>query len=211
MKNKGLFALMALLAIALVGGTIGASASANGGASAAKKKKRCPAGTHKVVVKKHGKKKKKCVPNTNGGGNGSHTSLVRATLTWSNGGASDVDMDLFVFDGSGNVAGDGVDNIPNSSMSPDIPGPAGTQTFTDQAFDLKRPLSFGVCYQVSGSVHTDFTITYVTADGQTHTETRADDNSLTGGKDSPGSAAHFNYPGGPTIPSTYCPGTSLVP
>jgi hypothetical protein len=96
-----------------------------------------------------------------------------------------------------------------SAISPDVTGPSGQETFTDQAFNLKRPLSFGVCYMVGGSVHTDFTITYVTADGATHTETRADDNSLTGGFDSPGSAAHYNYPGGAPIPSDYCPGTPL--
>ncbi len=31
-------------------------------------------------------------------------------------------------------------------MSPDLTGPQGSETFTDLAFNQKRPLSFGVCY-----------------------------------------------------------------
>jgi hypothetical protein len=205
MKKLGILALVLALAVA-----VGALSSS--GAVAKKKKKKCPAGTHKVVIKKkNGKKKRKCVPNSTTGGGGGNTPLVRATLTWSNGGAMDEDMDLFVFDASGHQAGNGSDTIPNSTMSPDVTGPAGTETFTDQAFNLKRPLSFGVCYMVGGSVHTDYTITYVTADGVTHTETRADDNSLTGGKDSLGSAAHVNYDGGAPIPTGYCGTTPLLP
>ena len=138
-------------------------------------------------------------------------SVVRAKLVWSNGGASDVDMDLFVFDSSGHVAGKGTDAIPSSTLSPDVQGPSGTETFTDLNGNSHRPFSFGVCYTVGGSVHTDYTITYVTSDGVTHSETRADDNSLTGGKDSLGNSAHVNYPAdGVAIPSDYCPGTSPV-
>jgi hypothetical protein len=119
-------------------------------------------------------------------------------LNWSNGGSDDVDMDLFVFDASGQQAGNGSDTIPSSTLSPDLTGPAGSETFTDLAFNQKRPLSFGVCYTVGGSVHTDYTITYVTADGVSHTDTRAGDNSL-------GSSDHVDYPGGAPIPTGYCP------
>jgi hypothetical protein len=198
-RNKGL-ALLALLALAAftITATIGGSASASSGNAVAAKKKCKKKKKQAASAKKKKCKKKK--GNTN-------TSLVRATLNWSNGGSDDVDMDLFVFDASGHQAGNGSDTIPESVLSPDLTGPQGSETFTDQAFNQKRALSFGVCYMVSGSVHTDYTITYVTADGATHTETRADD----GVPPSLGSAAHVNYPGGAPIPDNYCPGTSLVP
>jgi hypothetical protein len=204
MRRKGLLglALLAILALTITV-TVGAAASAAGGHAVAAKKKKCKKKKHAASAKKKKCKKKK----NNGGGGGTNTPLVRATLNWSNGGSSDVDMDLFVFDANGNRAGNGSDAIPTSTISPDLTGPAGTETFTDQAFNLKRPLSFGVCYMVSGSVHTDYTITYVTADGATHTETRADD----GTPPSLGSSAHVNYPGGAPIPDGYCGTTSLVP
>jgi hypothetical protein len=196
-RNKGLV-LLALLALAAftITATVGGSASASSGNAVAAKKK-CKKKKHATSAKKKKCKKKKPPANT---------PLVRATLNWSNGGADDVDMDLFVFDTTGHQAGNGADTIPLSTMSPDLTGPQGSETFTDLAFNQKRPLSFGVCYRVSGSVHTDYTITYVTADGATHTETRADD----GIPPSLGSEAHVNYPGGAPIPD-YCPGTSEVP
>ncbi len=205
-KGPALLVLLALVAFTITATVGGAASAASGNAVAAKKKKKkkCKKGFVKKKVKaKKGKKKFKCVKKKGV----ANTPLVRATLTWSNGGAPDVDMDLFVFDASGQQAGNGSDAIPLSTLSPDQTGPAGTETFTDLAFNQKRPLSFGVCYTVSGSVHTDYTITYVTADGASHTETRADD----GTPPSLGSSAHVNYPGGAPIPDNYCPGTSLVP
>jgi hypothetical protein len=198
-SNKGLLglALLAIAALAITA-TVGATASASGGTAVAAKKK----------CKKHKKqadsaKKKKCKKKKGP----ASTPLVRATLIWSNGGADDIDMDLFVFDSSGHQAGNGSDTIPLSSISPDLTGRAGSETFTDQAFNQKRPLSFGVCYMVGGSVDVDFTITYVTADGVTHTDTHA-------GPDDPhphlGEKAHLNYPGGAPIPDNYCPGTNLI-
>jgi hypothetical protein len=198
MKRNGflMLALLAVVAMAITA-TVGGTASASRGTAVAAKKKCKKSKKHADSAKKK-KCKKKGVANT---------PLVRATLTWSNGGADDIDMDLFAFDASGHQAGNGSDAIPLSTMSPDLTGPAGTETFTDQAFNQKRPLSFGVCYMVSGSVDVDFTITYVTADGQTHTDTHA-------GPDDPhphlGSEAHLNYPGGAPIPDNYCPGTNLV-
>ena len=196
--NKGLIGLALVAVMALMVATVGASASASGGHAVAAKKK-----CKKKKASSAKKKKKKCKKKKGA----ANTPLVRATLTWSNGGAPDVDMDLFAFDASGHQAGNGADTIPESTISPDLTGPQGSETFTDLAFNQKRPLSFGVCYMVSGSVHTDYTITYVTADGVTHTETRADD----GVPPSLGSEAHVNYPGGAPIPDNYCPGTSLVP
>jgi hypothetical protein len=197
-RNKGLV-LLALIALAAftITATVGGSASASSGHAVAAKKK-CKKKKHAASAKKKRCKKRKNVP---------PVSVVRATLTWSNGGSSDVDMDLFVFDTSGRQAGNGSDAIPASDLSPDVTGPAGTETFTDLNAKQNRPFSFGVCYLVGGSVHTDYTITYVTSDGVTHTETRADD----GIPPSLGSSAHVNYPGGAPIPDNYCPGTSLVP
>jgi hypothetical protein len=189
-QNKGMLGLAIVAALAMGVTTVAASASASSSGAVAAKKK-CK------KKKAHSAKKKKCKKKKKGGA----TTLVRATLTWSNGGASDVDMDLFVFDASGNRAGNGSDTIPQSTLSPDVTGPSGTETFTDLAFNQKRPLSFGVCYTVGGSVHTDYTITYVTADGVSHTETRADD----GTPPSPGSSGHFDYPAGAPIPAGYCP------
>jgi hypothetical protein len=186
-RNKGLLvlALLALLTM-MISVTVGATASASGGNAVAAKKK-CKKKNHAASAKKKKCKKKKA-----------STTVVRATLTWSNGGSSDVDMDLFAFDANGNRAGNGSDTIPMSTLSPDVTGPQGTETFTDQAFNLKRPLSFGVCYIVGGSVHTDYTITYVTADGATHTDTKAGDNSL-------GSSDQVPYPAdGVVVPANFC-------
>jgi hypothetical protein len=203
-RKKGLvlLALLALVAFTITA-TIGGSASASGGnAVAAKKKCKKKKKNHAASAKRKRCKPRKNVP---------QKSVVRATLNWSNGGASDVDMDLFVFDTSGRQAGNGTDAIPASVLSPDITGPSGTETFTDLNGNTPQTLSFGVCYMVGGSVHTDYTITYITADGVTHTETRAGDGSTPGTKQSLGSEAHVNYPGGAPIPDNYCPGTPLVP
>ena len=194
--NKGLIGLALVAVMALMVATVGASASASGGNAVAAKKK-CKKKKASSAKKKKCKKKK----------GAANTPLVRATLNWSNGGSNQVDMDLFVFDASGHQAGNGADTIPESTLSPDLTGPQGSETFTDLAFNQKRPLSFGVCYTQSESIHTDYTITYVTADGVTHTETRADD----GTPPSLGDPAHVNYPGGAPIPDNYCPGTNLVP
>jgi hypothetical protein len=196
--NKGLIGLALVAVLALMAATVGSSASASGGTAVVAKKKCKKHKKQADSAKKKRCKKRKSVP---------PVSVVRATLTWSNGGADDVDMDLFVFDTSGRQAGNGIDAIPASDLSPDQTGPAGTETFTDLNANQHRPLSFGVCYMVGGSVHTDYTITYVTSDGVTHTETRADD----GIPPSLGSEAHVNYAGGAPIPDNYCPGTNLVP
>jgi hypothetical protein len=182
-RNKGLV-LLALVALGAftITATVAGSATASSSAVAAKKK---------CKKKARSAKKKKCKKKKGGATN---TPLVRATLTWHDGGSSDVHMFLFAFDANGNRAGNGTDAIPDSTLSPTIAGPAGSQTFTDLAFNQKRPLSFGVCYDVGGSVHTPFTITYVTADGVTHTDSQ-----------NPGSTFHYEYPGGAPIPTNYCP------
>src|SRR3954454_23948165 len=84
------------------------------------------ASAKKRCMKKHAskkKKKKKC--NQNRKSSATRSPVIRATLTWGNGAADDVDMDLFVFDADGNAAGDGSDTIPMSSITPDFSGRAG--------------------------------------------------------------------------------------
>ena len=140
-QNKGILAACIVAALAL-SITIAGTATASPGAS--KAGKRCK---KKHTAKRKCKKRK---------ADARPSPLIRATLTWSNGGADDVDMDLFVFDANGNRAGNGSNTIPLSSMTPDFSGPGGSETFTDNLFtpQAARDLSFGVCYTVGGSVHT---------------------------------------------------------
>ena len=184
--TRGILAAAIVVALAMAIVTAGAGASAAPSATASAKKK-CHRGNSK-------KKKAKCKRKR--GADAPRSPVIRATLSWSNGSADDVDLDLFVFDSNGDMAGDGSNAIPLTTLSPDVSGPAGSETFTDSLFtpQAARDLSFGVCYRVGGSVHTDFTLTYVTADGAIHGDTR-----------SPGSAFHYDYPGGAPIPEGYCP------
>jgi len=182
-RSKGTTAACACAAIALAVTTGAASAAAAPGASPAAKK--CKKG-HRGRSKCRGKKRRS---------DAGRSPVIRATLMWSNGGADNVDMDLFVFDGNGGMAGDGSDTIPLSSITSDLSGPAGTETFTDDLFSPQaaRDLSFGVCYSAGTPVHTDFTLTYVTADGVVH-----------GDSQSPGMTTRFDYPGGAPVPSGFC-------
>ena len=188
MRRKGILTLALLASLALVSAaTVGATASASGG-HAVEAKKKC-----KKKKANSAKKKKKCKKKKKSG----QAPVVRATLTWGptagDPSADDADLDLYAFDASGNRAGNGSDAIPLSALSPDITGRSGTETFTDLSPSEHRALSFGVCYTVGGSVHTQFTITYMTADGVTHTDTQR-----------PGSSFHYEYPGGVPIPNNYC-------
>jgi hypothetical protein len=119
---------------------------------------------------------------------------VRATITWANADADDADLDLYAFDANGGIAQPSGNTIAQTTVSPDVTGKNGTETFTDNAPAQKREYSFGVCYKVGGSAHAPFTLTYVTADGVTHTEQR-----------DPGSSFHYEFPTGPAIPMNYCP------
>jgi hypothetical protein len=196
--KKGTLALALIATLALtITATVGGAASADPVAQTAGLKK-CLKKAKKIqdpVKRKQAKKKCKKKQGTTPPGTTTNTPLVRATLTWSGGDASDADLDLFAFDASGNRAGNGSDTIPLSTLSPDVTGQAGSETFTDQAFNQHRGFSFAVCYTVGGSAHTPFTITYVTADGATHTDSQ-----------NPGSSFHYDYPAdGVPIPSGYCP------
>jgi hypothetical protein len=199
--KKGILAIAIVSALAVAITTAGATAGASSGNAVAAKKK-CKKKKHASSAKRKRCKARKNVP---------QKSVVRATLNWSNGGASDIDVDLFVFDSSGRQAGNGTDAIPASVLSPDVTGPSGTETFTDLNGNQLQPLSFGVCYLASGSTNVDFTLTYITADGVSHTFTAADD--LPPGPNQRaklGEKAHMNFSGGPAIPDNYCPGTNLV-
>lgn len=184
-KNRGVIALALIAALALVISVAAPMGSASGGAGAdIAKKKKCK------KSKKAGasKKKKKCKKPKK------QAPLVRADITWTNADSNDADLDLFVFDAQGRVAAKGASAIPNSTMSADIVGTSGTETFTDLSPKPLRTFSFAVCYQVGGSAHAPFTITYTTADGVKHTDTQ-----------DPGSSFHYDYPGGAPIPAGYCP------
>jgi hypothetical protein len=178
-RNKGILAACIVAALALAIAIAGTAAGAPGHSKASKRCKRMHS------TKKRCKKRKADMP---------RSPLIRATLTWSNGGEN-ADMDLFVFDGNGGVAGAGSDTIPLSSMTPDFSGPAGYETFTDGLFTPQsvRDLSFGVCYARGAPVPTNFTLTYVTADGAVHGDTQT-----------AGQTTRFDYPGGVAIPSGFC-------
>jgi hypothetical protein len=200
--NKGPLglALLAIVALAITG-IVGAGASASGGTAVVAKKKCKKHKKQADSAKKKRCKKRKNVP---------PVSVVRATVTWSNGGADDIDVDLFAFDTSGRQAGNGTDAIPATDLSPDVTGPAGTETFTDLNAKELRHFGFGVCYRAPGSTNVELTLTYIKSDGDSHTYTAADD--LPAGPNQRaklGESAHINFPDAAVIPD-YCPGTNQV-
>jgi hypothetical protein len=182
--NKGMLVACVVASVAL--GVMAAAEAPAAPASAVAAKKKCKK-RHSSKANRRCKKKRRS--------DATRSPLIRATLTWANGGADDVDMDLFVFDGAGGMAGNGTDTIPLSTITPDVSGPAGRETFTDSLFTLQaaRDLSFGVCYSAGMPVQTDFTLTYVTADGVVH-----------GDSQSPRGTSRFDYPAGPSVPSGFC-------
>ncbi len=188
-RGGGLRTGLALLAaLALVVGLAGVTAETGAGAGAAQtaakgKKAKCKKkkGKKGSAAAKKGKCKKRKAKKP--------APIVRASITWANGDADDADLDLFVF-AAGGVKGQASANaIPKSSFTADATGRNGSETFTDLAPKPARAFSFGVCYQVGGSAHTPFTIKYVTADGQSHTQDI-----------DPGSSFHYEFPGGVPIP-----------
>src|SRR3954469_10807841 len=121
-RNKEVLVACMCAALAFAIASDATIATAGPGMSASAKK-RC--------TKKHASKKKKKKCNQNRKSAATRSPVIRATLTWGNGAADDVDMDLFVFDADGNAAGDGSDTIPMSSITPDFSGRAGFEQFTD--------------------------------------------------------------------------------
>src|SRR3954453_23279142 len=126
-------AIVVVLALAVVTAEASAGPSPSGSAAASAKKK----------CRKAHSKKRKCRKSRRRT-DAPRSPVVRATLTWFNCDADDVDMDLFVFDSNGGVAGNGSDTIPLSMLSSDVTGPAGTETFSDSLFTAQaaRGLSF---------------------------------------------------------------------
>jgi hypothetical protein len=184
MEKRGLIGLVILAILATtISVSASATASASGGAVAKKKCKK-PRSAKKRCRKK--KRRKADAPNL---------PVVRATLTWGNLGTSGVDVDLYAFDSNGNQAGNGSSTIPLSSLSGDVTGSSGSETFTDSLFtpQAARHLSFGVCYLTDVRTPMNFTITYVTADGVIHGDNR-----------SASFSSEFDYPGGAPIPSNFC-------
>jgi hypothetical protein len=109
--TKGILAVAIVAALAVTITAAGATAGASSGSAVAAKKCKKHKKQADSAKKKRCKKRKHVPP----------VSVVRATLNWSNGGADDVDMDLFVFDGQGRQAGNGTDAIPASDLSPTSP------------------------------------------------------------------------------------------
>jgi hypothetical protein len=196
--NKGLAALALLAAIALVTGVLAGPAGASGGATASSLKSCLKKAKKKKTHHKRKKAKRRChkkyEPPTP-----KPTPTVRATLTWDAnppGGGSNIDLDLWVFDSSGNKARAAADTIPNTSFSSNDTTNPGIETFTDSIYTNPggRNFSYGVCYQDGGSQHTIFKLDYVTADGVHHTASQE--------FGSDGASATFN--GGAPIPANFC-------
>jgi hypothetical protein len=163
--SRPVYVVLALIAVlALVfAGISGPPAGASGGNTASAAKKKCKKGFK--LVKKHGKKKCKKKPVV------AAVPLVRATLKWDTSppGAG-ANLDLFVFDSTGNSGNPASNSIPQSVFSANALSAPGTETFTDLAPQPARTFTFGVCYGPPdiGSTHAIGTIDYVTADGVHH-------------------------------------------
>ena len=100
--------------------------------------------------------------------------LIRATLNWS-AGSGNTDYDLYVFEGSTTASVRSATNpIAQTTFSPNAKGATGTETFTDLTFAVPgRNFQFGVCKQDGGNDGSTYTITYVTADGVSHSDTQS--------------------------------------
>jgi hypothetical protein len=188
--NKGVIGLALIAALALMVATVGASASAPGGSAVAAKKK-CKKKKAQSAKKKKCKKKGATAP---------LISMVRATLTWSDGGDS-TNYDLYVFDPSGGT-GRAVSNpISKSSFTPNATGSSGTETFTDLDFGAHRAFAFGVCHQDGGNDGSTYSIEYVSANGTHFTDSQA-------GTGSPYAAKYSDGGGPPQVPDAF---TCLAP
>ncbi len=189
-KSNGTLGLALLAALTLViGGVAGPVASAAGGestATVAKKKKCKKKGKKAEGAKKKGCKKKKKKPRPAGRPRDHHVDRGRVGRRRPRPVRVRRERQRLATGLERHPAVDHLGRPAGPRGLGDVHGP--------QLPNAKRPLSFGVCYQVGGSVHAPFTITYVTADGQTHTDSQ-----------DPGSSFHYDYPGGAPIPTGYCP------
>jgi hypothetical protein len=147
--------LVALLVVASLSIAVVEAVPAAGEATIAKKKKKCRLGFQKV------KKKNKCRLVSPAG--------VRATLTWTNGTLSPVDVDLLVWEPNGNQAGGGPNTIADSTVSVDSQG-AGPEIFSDNLSPSIRDFTFAACMASNNGVtSTIATLQYRLPTGVTQT------------------------------------------
>ena len=189
-------ALIAVLGVAVVAGSTVASASGPGHAVAAKKKCKKKKRSASSAKKKKCKVKHVVLP--------APGPLVRASLTWGSGPGDEVD--LHAYDASGAHAGwnpllnggsGGVENlIPNATHNGDVGPSGGTESFTDNIFQMgglsNREFGYIAClYNGPGSM-SPYTATFtgVTKSGQSSTLT------LNGP-----AFIQLTTPGGPTPPN----------
>jgi hypothetical protein len=184
--------LVALLGLTLTLVTVNAGKASAGPAVAAKKKCKKKGKKSAQAAKKKCKKKKV------------HTvvlpppaPLVRATVSWPEG-----DLDLNVFDASGNHAGYEsppnavVNHISDSSHSGDVTN-GGSESFTDNIFVLGGPSNRKFAYAVCFFHENTATFTGVTSTGTTETLTRTY---------SAGIQWNLTEAGGPPVPASFhCP------
>jgi hypothetical protein len=167
---------MILLAGAALGAMVladGAAVAGDQGAQAAKKKK-CKPGFKKVKVK--GKKKCRRVvipPAATPAPTPPSPPTVRATLTWDNPTDTPADVDLHIWDQSGNMDGGPGLGIP-AAIGPSDSQAFGPETFTDLLFPSTRQFSYGICMQSDPPPpDTIAKLVYTLADGSTQTHTTA--------------------------------------
>ena len=204
MRRWAVLVLAALLGLAVTVATTSASGASSSHAIAAKKKHRCKKKRKKSAsaAKKKCQRKKQQQPQPQPQQPQplpSPSAVVRASLSWT----SDNDVDLHVFDSSGNDAGYGpggeVENtIPNSSFSGDVQT-AGSESFTDNIFvvggSTNREFGYVAClWDVESKSDYSVTFTAVTKDGSTVTRT------LQGTPSDGSDAFAIPMPGGPTVP-----------
>ncbi len=190
--TKGTLAIAIVAALAMSVTVVGATAGASGEHAVAAKKK-CKKKKKKQADS--AKKKKKCKKKKKKKGTTAPISMVRATLTWSDGG-NNTDYNLYVFEGASSGRA-GSDPIASTSFSANAIGTSGTETFTDLDFGQHRAFAFGVCKQDGGTDGSSYTIDYVTADGVHHTDTQSNHDD--------GYAARYDGPPPPTAPNGFAP------
>jgi hypothetical protein len=154
-----LLVLTALLGLAVVvGGSASAADDVVIGVTAKKKCKKKKHRSASSAKKKKCKKKKKVPPPV--------PATTRATLTWSPGST---DLNLYAWDTGGVMSPS--PGIASTSHSGNVAG--GPEVFRDLLSPSSRQFAYGVC-TVSVSTPTDWTLTVVSAGGNTQTTGSSD-------------------------------------
>jgi len=199
-----LLALALIAALCATGVSAGQPGAAGAGAQSAKKKgckKKKPKSAAAAKKKKCKKKKPAPVPAPAPGPSG---PLVRASMTWE---PANRDVDLHVFDASGNHAGTVIlgpsESIPGTTHSYEV-GAGGPETFREDTAPGSRTLTFYACVQnlFIGAATATITAQITDPGGTTRTvnTTATSDNPWKQLAVSPPSAAPFD----PGDPSAYC-------